>query len=70
MEHTRKLVEENISMALNILKSRARTMYDHQYLDSNATYYIFIEKVSLVMMLKHVHVFLHLLLIMNNLSLP
>ncbi|KAJ0075872.1 hypothetical protein Patl1_35086 [Pistacia atlantica] len=31
-EHTRKLVEENIVVALNILKSRARTVYDYFYM--------------------------------------
>lgn len=28
-EHTRKLVEENISTALSILKSRTRAVYDY-----------------------------------------
>lgn len=39
MEHKRKLVEENISVALNILKSRARTVYDYECFDSNAVYF-------------------------------
>ena len=31
-EHTRKLVEDNISKALSLLKSRTRSVYDYNFL--------------------------------------